>query len=1047
MENKIHSLMAGKNYSLTKNNSTFILKLHTIDGDFVITIPRIIKENTVKLVDIGGVVRPIHSYILIKDGKEIELSFEDFIIAALFKDPNITGVLPGKLPAVSRIYKISKNRDRNYTRYIVNSIQIFINNIINNTLPLHTTPMNSWAINHRVDIIDEEFKKIQDPNAKLSYQVTKADKYFDRGWSAMGLSESVLASRNYLLKEDLRKYTPFGIKHHNPQRNLYQTLGMKGDDLPIIRTKSQQKLLDIGIERRGWTVPTVFLDLPLNFEDQIMIDRDCWKDRTYSLYKMYTVYGNIFIEEGQEVEYGDIIGMCLDNHPVSIDILGEKLKIDKITKKDIAIEGKLHNVYSIKVKVTRNFKEGFKITNLAGNKGICKLIKELGIIKDPVHGNIKAEVVVSLSSVNKRKNFSQICEAVLSRCIDKEPFVIKDDAEFGIEQMRLALKEKGYTSDTPELVEVYIPEFGTFKAIWGNVFWGCIKSPEDQLWLSGETHEKNSKRLRKRGIKFSTVEIRALKTSLGVNSNNTNPVIEEILSWRQGVEYLQTKLMSLKHLKEEVKGFVKIKASSIKAIDIAKGLMIPKENMKGTICDPDFYPDGFILKLPKVVEIEVSNKDDNLSKIKEIFIPKAIVRQYWQHSSGLYSLDDIGKALNFVVYCANERIDRLEVAVNSYFKVLVKSLSTKKGELAQIGMGVRYPHSAKAVATVTDSLAPNTVEIHSTMAVQLGVRTGDVVLVERFPCLGFMSIRPQYVHVTEDEQCKYVIRVSNNSLCSLNLDFDGDVIYIASFKTRKANDCLRRFLIDKERYVNQIITEMNSKKTPSILDGGFDICNVITFPKLIKKEHHTIIKRAVGVKAHTGPIIALCYNLMRLVEGCIPASEAKINADVEVLLDTLGNSVFSQKHGVKSLQEAATNAICMADYNRMVELGFDKNSSIILCNIIKREALKLLQVKDLKAYHCSAKKRGRSNIISTLVRTKHKLYFASRAELLPWDLYNNIKYDANDIPSFLFKPYLLQETEKQQTMQIFNNLVDYINKSMRKEQNLNKNNKQKQAEF
>lgn len=546
MEKQIHKLMRNKEYSLKEKDNTLILELHTVDGDFVITIPKIIRRNNIDLVDIYGVVRPIHSYMLIKDDKETKMSFKEFILAILFSPPEITGVLKGKLPAVNRIYKISSRRDKNYTRYIVNTIQRFINNIINNTLPLHVTDMNSWAINHRIDILDPEFEKIENPNMKLNYQVDKADKYFDRGWSAMGMSESTLSERNYLLTVDLREFVPFGIKHHNPQRNLYQTLGMKGDELPIIRTRSEQKLIDNGIERKGWAVPTVFIDLPLNFEDQLMVDKDIWKERTYSLYKVYTVYGKVFVKVGQEVEYGDVLGVALDGHPVVAAMLGEKLEINEINTKQMAIEGELHEIYSIKVKVTRTFKEGFKLTNLAGNKGVCKLIKNMGIIKDPVIGDIPAEIMVSVSSVNKRKNFSQICEAVLSRVID-DPIVIRDDAEFGIDKMRKALHEKGYTGDTPEMVDVETP-YGTFKAIWGYVFWGCIKSPEDQLWLPGETREVNSKGLRKRGLKFSTIEIRALATSLGVNKNKINPVIKEIMKWGQGNTYVKSKLKSLKCL-------------------------------------------------------------------------------------------------------------------------------------------------------------------------------------------------------------------------------------------------------------------------------------------------------------------------------------------------------------------------------------------------------------------------------------------------------------------------------------------------------------------
>ena len=1003
MKTKIHSAMNGKHYSLTENNNTLILTLNTIDGEFVLTIPRPYKENNVKLVDIAGIIRPVHSYLVIKNGKEIKMSFEDYLFAILFDKPELTGVMKGRLSAIARVYRIATGRDKNYTRYLVNTIQLFINKVINETLPLHTTNMNSWAINNRLDILDEKFGEIQNPNKKLDYQADKADKYFDKGWSAMGMAESTLSDKNYLLTEDLRKTVPFGLAHHNPQRNLYQTLGMKGDELPIIQTKTQKELADKGINRTGWAVPTVFLDLPLNFEDQILIDKGEWKERTYSFLKSYTVYGKIFVKEGDEVEYGDVIGISLDNHPVIADMLAERLTIDKIIIKQIAIEGKLHEVFSIKIKVTRNFKEGFKITNLAGNKGIVKLIEDLGIIHDPVIGDIKAEVIVSLTSINKRKNFGQICEAVLSRVID-DPIVLKDSDKFGIDLMRQTLHKKGYVGDRPECVEVTTP-FGTFNAIWGYVFWGCIKTPEDQLWLSGETFEVNSKGLRKMGLKFSTVEIRALQTQLGhFNNENINPVIKEILSWQQGKNHLQSKIQSLKHLNKNFDATKTKKAEDIRAVDITQGFMIPESKLKGTICDPELCPNGFVLQLPK--EIMAKTTNEGFEAIQEIFVPQASTRKYWQHSSGLYSIDTIGRALNYIIYCSQFALDRLETAVNSYFSVLVKSLSTKKGEIAQLGMSVRYPHSAKATASLSNDLPDNTVEIHKTMANQIGVKTGDVVLVERFPCLGFMSIRPQYVQVTDDEQCKFVIRASNNSLCSLNLDFDGDVLYIASFKTRAANDHLRRLLMRKElSYTNKIIEEINNRKVPRIMDGGFDVCNVITFPILTKQEHHKIIKRATGVKAHTGPVIALAYNLMRLVEGCIPHNERKTHADIEVLLDVLGNSVFAQKHGIRSLQEDVTDAICMADHEKMFELGFNENSSKTLCNMIKIEAEELLEIINLRDFHKNIKEAGKSNIISRLVRTKHKLYFASRSVLNPYDLYMGTKHSSGDIPSFLFKNY------------------------------------------
>ncbi|NIA10697.1 MAG: hypothetical protein GWP10_13460 [Nitrospiraceae bacterium] len=505
---------------------------------------------------------------------------------------------------------------------------------------------------------------------------------------------------------------------------------------------------------------------------------------------------------------------------------------------------------------------------------------------------------------------------------------------------------------------------------------------------------------------FSTVEIRALETQLGwFNDNTINPVIKEILSWQQGKDYLKSKIGSIQYLiTGKSKKFKTLNATDINAVDITQGFMIPEEKFKGTICDPQLCPNGFILHLPQKVTVDISRDDSK--EIQDILIPQASVRKYWQHSSGLYSTDNIGRTLNYIVYCSQFRLDNLDTAVNSYFSTLIKSLSTKKGEIAQLGMSVRYPFSVKATAALKNDLPDNTVEIHTSMAEQLGIKTNDVVLVERFPCLGFMSIRPQYIKVTNDEQCRFVIRAANNSLCSESLDFDGDVIYIAAFKTKEANDHLRRLLMNSELYTNKIINKINNKKVPRILDGGFDVCNVITFPKLTKEEHHTIVKRATGVKAHTGPVIALAYNLMRLVEGCIPHNETKIQADIEVLLDKLGNSVFAQKHGIRSLQEEATDSICCGDPEKMFELGFDEGSSKILCNIIKKEAKRLLGITNLKQFHNEAKKAGRSNIISRLIREKHKLYFTSRSILPPKDFYEGITSMSEDIPSFLFRNYL-----------------------------------------
>jgi len=279
------------------------------------------------------------------------------------------------------------------------------------------------------------------------------------------------------------------------------------------------------------------------------------------------------------------------------------------------------------------------------------------------------------------------------------------------------------------------------------------------------------------------------------------------------------------------------------------------------------------------------------------------------------------------------------------------------------------------------------------------------VLVERFPCLGFMSLRAQYVRVTDDEDCRYTIRVSGNCLVSQNLDFDGDTLFIASFKSKTAIDNLLNVLEDRSLYVNKIIERMNNKKVPTIDSGGFDALSGFVYPPLTKKEHGKIVGRAVGVKAHTGPVIALAYNLMRITETKIDFNDMRSNVDIEIMLDFLGNTVFSQKHGIKPLHEMASNAICTGDIKAMVDCGFDANTSSKVIGIVQGYA-KSLGIDDLRKYHKQAREEGRSNIINKIVRIYNKIYFASRAVQSPKDMFDYVNSKAVDIPSHLFRKVL-----------------------------------------
>ena len=357
-------------------------------------------------------------------------------------------------------------------------------------------------------------------------------------------------------------------------------------------------------------------------------------------------------------------------------------------------------------------------------------------------------------------------------------------------------------------------------------------------------------------------------------------------------------------------------------------------------------------------------------------------------------------------------VDAKEIvsSVRNYFNAMARKLSTKRGDISQYGMAIRYPYSSKATAVLGETLPKNTVEIHKSMAKDLKVKTGDIVLCERFPCLGFMSVRPQKVRVTGDPSCKYVIRVSGNSLVSQNLDFDGDVIYLTSFHSPDARLCMLNDWENPNPICEEIIEQMNSKKEPKFSECGLGDFGITKFGDLNSEEHAYIVERAVGVKSHTGPVIALAYNLMRIVEAEIGYQDTKLNAMVEKTLDFLGNTVFSQKHGIKPLQEEATEAICLADPEKMEALGFDRDPSELLCKLIKKKAAQL-RIDDLEEHYEQHKVTGSSNIINLVVRRFNKVYFASRASLDPIYMLQCLDAEAVDLPSHMLKIALKSETK------------------------------------
>jgi len=431
----------------------------------------------------------------------------------------------------------------------------------------------------------------------------------------------------------------------------------------------------------------------------------------------------------------------------------------------------------------------------------------------------------------------------------------------------------------------------------------------------------------------------------------------------------------------------------MKYVDQSAGTIVDEEYIKNTIVDDYFAPDGFIMQLPITYQVTLDDDGEVIhegaatitigtlisEKVRvfdKIYIPKSSMRKCWKHDNGKFGLNEIGVLVNNMLvmshrYLADPQnaiaIRMLYNSVYTYFAKVSKMLGTKRGDISQLGMSVRYPFSAKAVATLSNRLPENTIEIHRNMAKTLRVTNGDVVLVERFPCLGFMSIRPQKVRVTHDDLCKYTIRVSGNNLCSLGLDFDGDVIYLASFHTQEAVALLRKEWEEPNKMCYEVIQQLNNKAgVPETNCFGLHAYNITMFGDLTADTLAGLVDKATGVKSHTGPVIALSYNIMRILENSEVRDDQQVNIAIEVFLDRVGNTVFKQKHGVLSLHSIVMDAICTGDVEMLVKHGFASETSAIICNIIKKKAADV-GIYNLYSYHQKAKEKGWSNVINRIV--------------------------------------------------------------------------------
>ncbi len=1007
-----------------EDDLNIFLDLRTEDENGTLIIRKVRKNQYGNYVIGDRNDRAVCPFMLVMDGTPQHVSYEKMILAML--SLNMEDLFPGQ-GKKNQIDKILWAFTQKRGRLAMSQCQRFLGQKLFNALPLSGTPMQDWAMNHRLMIFDPIFDTLN-PSDKLEYQKRKNELLHP--WSSIGLSDGAAATRNYMLQRDLRTITAFGTNHHNPIRNLYSTLGMKGEESPLVISESAGRLEDQGIKRGGWNWMTVFLDLPLNFEDQILVSRrHAGKTVTYE--RTFIVFGTEAVAVGDNILKGRVIGVNEDESPVIFDCDCDHAEVIEVKDSEVPFDGQDQPVRTVTLRVVYTFKEGFKVTNQHGNKGIV-ILEDLGTVHDPVRGEIPIDVIVSARSVQKRKNFGQILEALATLVNGNEKkMIVSDDLKLSTEEVEKSLVRAGYPKEGT--CKASTP-WGDFDSICGWVHWGVTKTPEEQLWERKDVLVTNQRGLRTRGNKVSTIELKAMTTLFGPGSK----VVKEILSYRQGQEEVREQL-------DVIRGMAGLYRDTLPTVEpgafvykpAGMGTFHTSEELVGTVADEEMFPKGCYIQLP--IRLLVSIPDDRSKGIQEtiasedayervgaesrnfefdrIMVPSSELRQPWKHPTGKLGLSETSTQLNQILEaidrlkCGEIKEAQLSTLIFRYLHSTSRYLSTKNGKISTYLMATRYPWSAKATAVLGRDLETNWVEIHQDMARDLKVDTGDYIMVERFPCLGFMSTRIQRVKVTDDPEAKYVIRVSGNSLCSMNLDFDGDVIYLMSFHTDGAKAELVENFHNPHPQVKKVIDELNNKKQPMTRAMNLQEMAIMSFPEMSPEEHADLNATSLAVKLWTGPTIALCYSMMRIVEGNIPYHDRDAHINVEVFLDKVGNSVFSQKHGTKSLREECVEAVCLADTPALVALGFPERESKQLCGIIRTYAAKLgvRTNADLEAHYQRHVEEGRATIVSAIVRRFHKTYFATRSNLHPIDLLDHLEQEPRDLVSYLVHQVLSEE--------------------------------------
>jgi len=935
----------------------------------------------------------------------------------------------------SQLERIILSLESGQAPHAFKSLQGILNGIIND-LPLTGTPLETHALCNRVCFLDPSFAALS-PQDALDYQKQKNLKFFP--WTSVGLSDSGMCNNN-LLKLDLRKLTPFGEKHHNPMRNLYQTLGMRGDEPPTIQTKSMAELTKSqGVARRGWNWLTCFLDTPLNFEDQLIVSTR-HMDKFTTEQKRLLCFGGVQVSAGQELSEGDVISLEPNNKPLGFWVRADRAIVTAVEPDTIAFNGQERKITWVYVETKHTFKEGIKLTNRHGNKGVVTFADTGTMLNAATGLDEDIDIIVSAKTVSKRKNFGQVMEALTGLAWPGKNMVLADGQDAIPQVFEKLLVAKGHAADgTSEVTTSWF----NGRTLCGPCFWGLIKNPETQLWTKAEVAATDNRGRRMAGVKLSHIEFRGLTTIFGPG----NPIVAEILSHQQGVSDVTELIDVLEALRG--KTYVKpvLDWSTIKPVDQSGTYFHTEGELAGTIVDETLSPEGFMLTLPRMYHIftpdkeradveyrlvptdtkdlrEVAKPDGVNTFLDKIYVPYALLRSNWQHPTGKWGLSDLGGYLNNIVTACHKMEDgeaagaRLKSSLDRYFGHVARRLSTKRGEISTFALAVRYQHSTKATATLAKAGLPyNHVEIHRNMAEGLGVKDGDYVIAERFPCLGFKSLPIQRVRVTDDPQCKLVIRVSGNSLVSQGLDFDGDVLFLMSFKTEAANALLEKEFNSPDPRRKAYLEEANSKKQPFTGTLSLSNLNLLTFDTLTAERQAEIVESLTGIKRGTGSTVALTYNVMRIAEGSVKFSDKETNLALEVIADTVANSVFAQKHhGEESLEARCKKAICTADLKDMIAMGFPKKGSERLCSIIREEASQI-GVSNLERHYENHLTKGKSSVVNLIVRKKRRFYFATRSNLNGVRLLQHLEDAPVDLTSHLWKKALERNNNEVSQMQ------------------------------